>query len=243
MRNLFLLFILQWLIQPALYSQTDSRSSSITEIIPGKGYIEPPSDAIILFDGGNLNKWESPEGNEYLATWEVSNGFFTVPAGFGNIQTKHSFGDCQLHVEWRTPFPYKGNGQNRGNSGILLQGLYEVQILDSYNNNTYADGSAGSIYKQHAPLVNVSLPPGSWQTYDIFFTAPIFKPNGDLEEPAYISVLQNGVLVQNHVEIKGTTYVSPPVYEKHETLPLKIQGHDSPVSFRNIWIRPLHTIK
>ncbi|MCO5238422.1 MAG: DUF1080 domain-containing protein [Chitinophagaceae bacterium] len=239
MKNLFLLFLLQWLIHPALYSQTDSRSSSITEVIPGKGYIEPPSDAIILFDGKDLNKWESPEDNHYLAAWKVSDGFFTAPAGFGYIQTKRSFGDCQLHVEWRTPSPYKGKGQNRGNSGVLLQGLYEVQILDSYHNDTYADGSAGSIYKQHAPMVNVSLPPGSWQTYDIFFTAPVFKPNGDLEKPAYISVLQNGVLVQNHVEIKGTTYVSPPVYEKHEALPLKIQGHDSPVSFRNIWIRPL----
>ncbi|MBW7893339.1 MAG: DUF1080 domain-containing protein, partial [Chitinophagaceae bacterium] len=130
MKDLFLLFLLQWFIHAALYSQTERRSSSITEVTPGKGYTEPPSDAVVLFDGKNLNEWESPKGNNYLATWKVSEGFFTAPSGFGFIQTKRSFGDCQLHVEWRTPSPYKGNGQNRGNSGVLLQGLYEVQILD-----------------------------------------------------------------------------------------------------------------
>ncbi|MBS1751604.1 MAG: DUF1080 domain-containing protein [Bacteroidetes bacterium] len=241
MRTVLFIFVLQWFTGPVVYGQEERRSASIAVVKPGKSYAKPPSDAIILFDGRDLNNWVNAEDRTYPGRWKVSDGCFTAPSGFGYIQTKQAFGDCQLHVEWRTPTPVMRSGQNRGNSGILLQGLYEVQVLDSYQNDTYANGSAGSIYRQHAPLVNASLPPGSWQTYDIFFTAPVFNQNGDLEKPAYISVLQNGILVQNHVEIKGTTFVSPPVYTKHDVLPLKIQGHESPVSFRNIWIRPLYS--
>lgn len=243
MRTVLLTVLFQCFISHVIYGQDERRSASITTVVPGKAYTEPPSDAIILFDGKDLSSWVNAEDSSYPIAWKVADGCFTAPAGFGYIQTKQAFGDCQLHVEWRAPTPVTRRGQNRGNSGILLQGLYEVQVLDSYQNDTYADGSAGSIYRQHAPLVNASLPPGSWQTFDIFYTAPVFSANGVLQSPGYITVIQNGILVQNHVAIKGTTFVSPPAYEKHGALPLKIQRHDSPVSFRNVWIRPVSTGK
>ncbi|MDP4188601.1 MAG: DUF1080 domain-containing protein [Bacteroidota bacterium] len=198
-----------------------------------------PSDAIILFDGTNLNAWVNEKGEK--AKWNVNDGILTVLPGSGSILTRQQFADCQLHIEWRSPEEIKGNGQGRGNSGIFLQNRYEVQVLDSYQNPTYSNGQAASIYKQHIPLVNVCRKPGEWQTYDIIYTAPRFNNDNSLQTPAYITILQNGVLVQNHVEIKGTTaYIGAAKYTKHPfKQPLSLQDHRNPVSYRNIWIREL----
>ncbi|HVY87110.1 MAG TPA: DUF1080 domain-containing protein [Caulobacterales bacterium] len=198
----------------------------------------PPSDAIILFDGRDLSKWESANSGE--ARWSVSHGVITVAPGTGDIRTRESFGDVQLHIEWKPPvLPADKAGQDRGNSGIFLQERYEVQVLDTYENRTYVNGQAGAIYKQYPPLVNASLPPGQWQSYDIVYTAPRF--NGHmLVSPARITVLQNGVLVQNNVTLTGsTTYRGQPQYEAHGEAPLRLQDHGHLVSFRNIWIRRL----
>lgn len=206
---------------------------------PGKNNL-PPSDAIILFDGNNLQEWRSvKDGSE--PKWTIAQGAFTVTKGGGTIETKRSFGDCQLHIEWRSPLDTAGHkGQDRGNSGVFLAGRYEIQVLDSYKNRTYSNGQAGSVYKQHIPLVNACLPPGEWQTYDIFYTAPKFHANGQVEKPAYVTVIHNGVLIQNHVEIKGTIkYIGLPSYESHGKAPIQLQDHDHPVSFRNVWIREL----
>lgn len=196
-----------------------------------------PSDAIILFDGKSLSSWEGEEGE---AKWKVDDGSLTVVKGAGNIQTKQGFGDVQLHIEWRTPAEVQGEGQGRGNSGIFLQSHYEIQILDSYDNPTYSNGHAGSIYKQAMPLVNASRRPGEWQTYDIIYRAPIFNMD-ELEQPARVTILHNGVLVQDNTEIKGTTeYIGPPQIKPHaDKLPIILQDHDDPVSFRNIWVREL----
>jgi hypothetical protein len=198
----------------------------------------PPSDAIVLFDGKNLSQWESAKGGD--AKWKVEDGIATVN-GTGSIQTKQAFGDCQLHVEWATPAEVKGEGQGRGNSGVYIQGRYEVQVLDSYNNKTYFHGQAGSIYKQHAPLVNVCRKPGEWQVYDIIFHAPRFDAEGKLTKAATVTVLQNGVLVQDHTEILGTSsHAGAPKYTAHALKqPLTLQDHNNPVRFRNIWIREL----
>lgn len=198
----------------------------------------PPSDAIVLFDGKDLAKWESAKGG--AAKWSLKNGAMTVN-GTGDIRTKESFGDCQLHVEWSTPTEIQGEGQGRGNSGIFFQNRYEVQVLDSHGNKTYADGQAAAVYKQHPPLVNVSRPPGEWQTYDIIFRAPKFAADGNVSQPGRITVLHNGVLVQDHVEVLGKTGpVGKPKYEAHGPKdPIKLQDHNNPVSYRNIWIRPL----
>ncbi|MDQ6630824.1 MAG: DUF1080 domain-containing protein [Verrucomicrobiota bacterium] len=198
----------------------------------------PPSDAIILFNGKDLSRWTTKNGEP--AKWDVKNGVATIN-GSGDIFTKEEFGDCQLHVEWASPAEVKGEGQGRGNSGIYLQTRYEVQVLDSYTNKTYFHGQAGSIYKQYAPLVNASRPPGQWQTYDIIFHAPRFADDGKLKAPARVTVLHNGVLVQDNVEIKGTSsHVGMPKYEKHPLKqPLRLQDHHNPVRYRNIWIRPL----
>ena len=193
----------------------------------------PPSDAIVLFDGKSLSKWSD------AGKWKVQDG--CAISGGNDITTKQSFGDCQLHVEWATPEKVEGAGQGRGNSGVFLMGLYEVQILDSYNNKTYYDGQAASIYKQHPPLVNVCRKPGQWQTYDVVFEAPRFDKKGSLARPAFITVFQNGVLVQNHFQIQGeTAYIKPPKYTAHAAkLPIILQYHGNPVRFRNIWIREL----
>ncbi len=198
-----------------------------------------PSDAIILFDGTNLNEWTNLKGN--TAGWTVADGAVTVKAGSGDIITKRGFGDCQLHIEWRTPAEVKGESQGRGNSGIFLQSMYELQVLDSYENKTYVNGQAGSIYKQSIPLVNACRKPGEWQTYDIIYTAPRFNDKGRVVIPGRISVLHNGVLIQNNTEIRGTTeYIGSPKPVAHEMkLPLKLQDHGNPVSYRNIWIREL----
>lgn len=208
-------------------------------VTPGEG-TEPPSDAIILLgEGMDLSMWESTDGGK--VKWAYENGTLTVKKNTGDIRTRNYFGDCQLHIEWRTPQEVSGEGQGRGNSGIFLMDRYEVQVLDSYNNRTYSNGQAASIYKQHIPLVNASRPPGVWQIYDIIWKAPSFNKDGSVKEPATITVLHNGVLVQNHVEITGTTdFIGIQTYKPHaERLPLKLQDHGNPVSYRNIWIREL----
>lgn len=221
--------------------ETEDWSREPAVVTPGKG-TQPPSDAIILYSSANdINNWVKVEGG--IPEWKAEDALTVVP-GSGDIQTKRSFGDVQLHVEWRTPEVIEGKGQGRGNSGVFLMGLYEVQVLDSYENETYYNGQAGSIYKQHIPLVNASLPPGKWQTYDIFFTAPRFNEDGSLDTPAYITVVHNGVLIQHHVELKGPTrFIGRPSYREHdEKLPLMLQEHSNPVSYRNIWIRELRNL-
>jgi len=193
----------------------------------------PPSDALVLFDGTDLSKWNGGD------KWLVADGIAT--AAGGGITTKDSFGDCQLHVEWAAPAEVKGSGQGRVNSGIYLMQKYEVQVLDSYDNITYFDGQAGSIYKQKPPLVNACRKPGEWQTYDILFTAPRFNEQKEVVKPATITLLHNGVVVQNHFELLGGTfYDQPPKYEPHgPRLPIHIQFHGNPVRFRNIWLRDI----
>lgn len=222
--------------------ESNKKSTAIWEpvpvvIQPGNG-MAAPSDAIVLLDGTSLNAWEDNNGAK--VKWTLEDGGMTVLPGSGGIKTKQSFGDCQLHIEWRSPAVVKGESQDRGNSGVFLQGRYEVQVLDSYKNKTYVNGQAGSIYKQYIPLVNASRPPGEWQSYDIIFKSPVFKENGDILSPGYFTVIHNGVLIQNHVELKGNTvHGGEPSYEKHGKLPIGLQDHGSTVSYRNIWIREL----
>jgi hypothetical protein len=209
-----------------------------------------PSDAIILFDGKNLDQWVSTDDTTMPANWKVENKMITVNKKSGNIQTRQSFMDYQLHLEWMIPKNITGKGQLRGNSGLFLASIgnsdtgYELQILDSYKNSTYVNGQAGSVYKQYPPLVNASLPPGEWQTYDVVWTAPRFNNDGTVKSPARITAFFNGILIQNNVEVKGSTvYVGQPTYQKHGAAPIKLQAHgdkSEPISFRNIWIRPLN---
>jgi hypothetical protein len=207
-------------------------------VTPGDG-TAPPSDAIVLFDGTSLDQWEKPDGSP--AGWKLEDGAMTVVKGTGSIQTKQAFGDIQLHLEWRAPAKIEGEGQGRGNSGVFLQGRYEVQVLDCYNNITYPNGQTGSVYKQHIPLANACRPPGEWQNYDIIFTAPRFNEDGSLFSPGKVTVLHNGVLLQNHVSIKGSIeFIGLPSYKAHDLKqPLMLQDHSNPVSFRNIWVREL----
>lgn len=208
----------------------------------------PPEDAIVLFDGKNLDQWISVKDNS-AARWTVSDNVLTVKKGTGNIQTKRTFRDYQLHIEWLIPAKITGEGQARGNSGIFLASTgsgdkgYELQVLDSYNNKTYSNGQAGSIYKQFIPLVNASRKPGEWQTYDIIWTAPVFDENGSLRSAARLTAFHNGILIQNNVELKGeTVYIGNPSYQKHGASAIKLQDHgdpSEPISFRNIWIREL----
>jgi 3-keto-disaccharide hydrolase len=194
---------------------------------------EHPGDAIVLFDGKDMSQWV--DGND----WIVKDGYVITTKH--DIHTKQAFGDCQLHVEWAAPEQVSGSGQGRGNSGVFLMSLYELQVLDSYDNTTYPDGQAGAIYKQQPPLVNVCRKPGEWQTYDVVFSAPKFDEQGKLAKPAYITVLQNGVLVQNHFEIQGSTsFTEAPKYTAHAAkMPLQLQYHNNKVRFRNIWIREI----
>ncbi len=208
-------------------------------INPGSAQ-QAPSDAIVLFDGKNLSEWVSAKDGSSAAAWVVENGIFTVKAGAGDIKTKQVFEDFQLHIEWRTPAKVEGDGQGRGNSGVFLMEQYELQVLDSYGNTTYSNGQAGSIYKQTMPMVNASKGPGEWQSYDIIFTAPRFLDNGMLKSPARITVLHNGVLIQNNTTIAGATeYIGIATYKKHGPMGIKLQDHGNPVSFRNIWVRKL----
>ena len=210
-----------------------------TIVSPGKTNAEPPSDAIVLFNGKDFSNWVGRNGSQ--VEWTLGDGAMTVKKGAGMITTKEKFGDCQLHIEWRTPAEVKGEGQGRGNSGIFLMGKYELQVLDSYNNKTYSNGQAGSIYKQLVPLANASRGPGEWQTYDVIFTAPRFGENGRLQSEARITVIHNGILVQNNAAIwGGTGYIGIAQYKPHAAKEsISLQDHGDPVSFRNIWIRPL----
>jgi hypothetical protein len=209
-----------------------------TEDRPGK----PPSDAVVLFDGTSLAAWSTLKGEP--AKWKVENGYMEVVTGTGDIHTKEEFGDSQLHIEFATPAPPKGNSQSRGNSGIFLYGLYEVQVLDSYNNLTYADGQASAIYGQSPPLVNASRPPGEWQTYDIVYTGPRFK-DGKVDVPGYVTIFHNGVITQNHTQILGATghRVLPKLVVHGPAGPIELQDHHNPTRFRNIWIRPLGAVQ
>jgi len=208
-------------------------------VTPGRTSADPPSDAVVLFDGKSLASWRSSDGTP--AKWQVKDGYMEVVAGAGDILTAEPFGDCQLHIEWATPSIVKGEGQERGNSGVFLMDHYEIQVLDSYDNKTYFHGQAGSVYKQYAPLVNASRAPGQWQTYDIVFRAPKFDEQGKPIERARVTVLHNGALIQNNVEIFGNTYNDrPAVYTAHPPLqPLRLQDHGNPVRYRNVWIRRL----
>ena len=203
------------------------------------GFMEPPSDAIVLFDGTDFSAWESArDGGE--VRWSLDEDAMTVTPRTGNIVTIDSFGSIQLYLEWRAPEVIDGDGQGRGNSGVFLQRRYEVQVLDAYNNETYVNGMAGSIYKQYVPLVNPAVAPGEWQTYNIIFEAPEFDENDELLKPAYITVIWNGVLVQNRVEVQGPTeYIGLPSYSAHGEDGIMLQDHGDLVSFRNIWIRKL----
>ncbi len=199
---------------------------------------EVPSDAIVLFDGTNADAWQHGDGS--AVKWNVSDGTMTVVRGTGPIFTKENFGDCQLHVEWSAPTEIVGEGQGRGNSGVFLQNKYEVQVLDSYNNRTYSNGQAGSIYKQSMPLVNAMKAPGEWQKYDIIFKAPRFNADGIKVASGTITVLHNGVVIQNHYELKGTTpFIGLPQNPAHGDGPIQLQDHGNPVKYRNIWIREL----
>ena len=220
-----------WLPQPKVVTPGDIKTSTA------------PSDAVVLFDGKDLSEWVS-SGSKGAAEWIVnSDGSFTVDKKKGDIQTKKEFENFQLHIEWCVPANITGESQARGNSGVFMQGQYEVQILDSYVNETYSNGQAGSIYKQSRPLVNPMRKPGEWNVYDIIYTAPVFKEDGTYRTPPYITVIHNGVVVQNNTAITGTTeYIGFPKVKKHGAGPLILQSHgdpSEPISFRNIWIRVL----
>lgn len=260
--------IVLFFVSASTWSQTDYEKSKLTEVwepeptivYPGNNSM-PPSDAIILLGKEGVDEWEHLDGSE--PKWKYCEGVLTVVKKTGYLKTKKKFGDCQLHIEWRTPLYTEehekennndkiflqeklngyviGEGQGRGNSGVFLQERYEVQVLDSYENRTYSNGQAGSIYKQYIPLVNASKAPGEWQTYDIIFTAPRFTEEGKLDKPGFFTVFHNGVLIQNHVELKGpTVWIGESDYTKHNLKEsIMLQDHGNPVSFRNIWVREL----
>ena len=231
----------------------------LEKVTPGEG-TAAPSDAIVLFNGNDLSMWQSQvfglggsmtEMKDVIPTlkvaegeaapWNVENGKMIVKPGSGGIETRQGFGDVQLHIEWMAPPAEGKSGQGYSNSGVFFMGMYEVQVLNSYENPTYQNGQAASVYKQHIPLVNASKPVGEWQEYDIIFMAPKFSDKGTLVSPAKVTVFHNGVLVQNNVELLGPTcYIGTPYYVAHEAkLPLALQDHGDPMQFRNIWIREL----
>jgi hypothetical protein len=221
-----------WTPQPTIVTPGNNTSHAI---------LSAPSDALVLFDGKDLSKWQKTNGE--TAGWTVHDGVMTVNKSQGDIQTKDVFGDFQLHLEWLVPNNISGSSQARGNSGVFLQGLYEIQILDTYQNETYVNGSAASVYKQSPPLVNPIRKPGEWNEYDIIYTAPTFTKDGQYRTPPTVTVLFNGVLVQNHTLIKGTTeYIGFPQVKEHGKGPIILQSHgdpSEPICFRNIWIREL----
>jgi hypothetical protein len=220
-------------------------------VTPGAKDADPPSDAIILFDGKNEDEWVSAQ-DQTPARWVVHDGVLTVSKapGVGSIETRRKFKNYQLHIEWKIPADITGSGQARGNSGVFLASTgpgdagYELQVLDSYNNATYVNGQAGSIYKQSPPLVNPNRPPGEWQSYDVIWTAPTFNGDGSLKTPACVTAFFNGVLVQNNFQLRGQTlYIGQPFYKAYDEAPIKLQAHgdkSEPISFRNIWVRPLN---
>jgi len=218
-------------------------------VTPGAStMVAPPSDALVLFDGKDLGEWVTTK-DKSPAKWTVADGVLTVRKGTGNIETRRKFGNYQLHLEWRIPANITGEGQARGNSGLFLASTgdgdagYELQIMDSFRNKTYVNGQAGSIYKQFAPLANPARAPGEWQSYDVIWTAPVFAADGSVVSPAYVTAFMNGVLVQDHVALKGATvYVGSPRYAAHQAAPIKLQDHGDPsppISFRSIWLREL----
>jgi hypothetical protein len=238
-----------WLLALAASAQQmprenmDPRVTELWEPKPKKITSAPvaqpaPSDAVMLFDGKNVSEWTHLKGEP--ARWDVRDGAMTVVKGTGDIKTKRTFADVQLHIEWRAPAVIESEGQGRGNSGIFLQERYELQVLDSYESVTYANGQAGAIYKQSMPLVNATSKPGEWNSYDIVFTAPRFSEQGRLITPAYLTVLHNGVVIQNHTQVWGPTeYKGLPLYVEHGKAGIQLQDHGNPVSYRNIWIRDL----
>jgi hypothetical protein len=217
-------------------------------VTPGATNAAPPSDAIVLFDGKNEDEWVSAQDHT-PAKWVVGDGVLLVAKGTGNIETKRSFKDYQLHIEWKIPENITGSGQARGNSGVFLASLgpgdagYELQVLDAYNNATYVNGMAGSLYKQAIPLANAARKPGEWQTYDVVWTAPTFNADGSVKTPAYATVFWNGVLVEDHFQLAGQTlYIGRPFYKAYDRAPIKLQAHgdkSEPISFRNIWVREI----
>jgi hypothetical protein len=217
-------------------------------VTPGKQDSAPPSDAVVLFDGHDIAQWESSKDHS-PARWKVHDGVLTVDKASGNIQTKQKFKNYQIHLEWQVPRDITGESQARGNSGMYVASTgpgdegYEIQILDSWKNKTYVNGQAGSVYKQTPPLVNAMRAPGEWQTYDAIWTAPVFATDGTLKAPAYVTLFHNGVLVQNHTQLTGETlYIGKPKYTAYAEAPIKLQAHGDPshpISFRNIWVRPL----
>jgi len=219
------------------------------EVSTGRPFIDAPSDAIILFDGKNLDQWVYTDNRDKPAAWTVHDNVLTVKKGTGNIETKQKFNNYQLHIEWQVPENITGTDQARGNSGIFLASIgkgdagYELQVLDSYKNKTYVNGMAGSLYKQTIPLANPTKKPGEWQTYDVVWMAPVFNEDGSLKTPARATVFFNGVLVENNVELSGPTlYIGKPAYKAHGASPIKLQAHgdkSEPLSFRNIWVREL----
>lgn len=218
-------------------------------VTPGATFRDAPSDAIILFDGKNMDEWVNAKDSLSKEKWTLNDDAMTVNKAIGDIQTRRTFTDYQLHIEWKIPTGITGSGQGRGNSGVFLAtmpegaGGYELQALDNYNNKTYVNGQAGSIYKQNPPLVNACRKPGEWQTYDVVWTAPRFNEDGSIKTPARVTAFHNGLLVQNNFELKGDTpYIGQPVYRKHGAAPIKLQAHgdkSEPLSFRNIWVREL----
>lgn len=242
MRILILSFISLFFTTQAIAQIKDPVATEVWDpeprvVTPGAVHA-PPSDAIVLFDGVSTAHWQHRDSSD--VKWTIADGVMTVKPGTGPIFTKEKFGDCQLHIEWRSPDVIQGKGQGRGNSGVFFQNRYEVQVLDSYDNRTYSNGQAGSIYKQHSPLVNAMNPPGEWNRYDIIFKAPRFNLDGIKVASGSLTVLHNGILVQDHVEIKGTTeYIGLPKNIAHGDDVIQLQDHSNPVSYRNIWIRKL----
>ncbi|MEM1320121.1 MAG: DUF1080 domain-containing protein [Bacteroidota bacterium] len=238
--NLLLIALISW--NYASSQITDPKATEVWDpeprVIDPGDHQRPPSDAIVLFDGTNLDQWMADDST--AAKWTIEDGHMTVKPGGGGVTTKESFGDIQLHIEWRSPEVVLKEGQLRGNSGVFLQSRYEVQVLDSYNNRTYANGQAGSVYKQYIPLVNASRKPGEWETYDIIFKAPRFNEDGIRVAAGRLTVLHNGILIQNNVEIQGTTeYIGLPKNKAHGNAPIYLQDHGDLVSYRNIWVRKL----
>ncbi|MGB2865730.1 MAG: DUF1080 domain-containing protein [Sedimentisphaerales bacterium] len=235
-------------IQAGKYEVHDKTRENPTVIEPPKQFGQPPSDAIVLFDGEDTSQWVSERKGGGDVPWKIENGYMEVTRKGGGIRTKKRFGNCQLHVEWRVPegIDPKITDQKRSNSGVFLMDKYEVQVLDSYtennykDNRTYADGQAAALYGQHPPMVNVCRKPGQWQTYDISFMRPIFDENGKLVRKARITLLHNGVVVHNNLEIEGTTsHKKKAAYTPHESGYIRLQDHNNPIRFRNIWIREL----
>ncbi len=243
-----LLFVSIILFGQAKPEDTEFYSPVPPVVTPGPNYGDPPSDAIILFDGKNLDEWVSTKDTTSIAKWTVSNNEITVNKNAGDIETKRKFTDYQLHIEFRIPTNITGSGQARGNSGIFLASArgaseYELQVLDNYNNTTYVNGQVGSIYKQSVPLANPSSKPGEWQAYDVVWTAPRFYDDGTLKSPARVTAFLNNVLVQNNFELRGSTpYIGLPFYKRHGAAPIKLQAHgdkSEPISYRKIWVRTL----